>query len=65
MSATAVRRSACKMTADRRGVRPKAASRLVWRLYAQERELLEALEEIERGEFETLEELLASLPKQS
>jgi hypothetical protein len=31
---------------------------------AQERELLEAMAEIERGEFETLEDLLASLPKQ-
>ncbi len=30
---------------------------------AQENELLEAIAEIERGEFETLDELLASLPK--
>jgi hypothetical protein len=32
---------------------------------AEENELLEAVAEIERGEFVTLEELVASLPKQS
>ena len=31
----------------------------------QENELLEAMAEIERGEFVTLEELVSSLPKQS
>jgi predicted transcriptional regulator len=31
----------------------------------QENELLEAMAEIERGEFVTLEDLLGSLPKQS
>jgi len=32
---------------------------------AQENELLEAMAEIERGDFVTLEDLVASLPKQS